>query len=161
MPSSVPTESPCINMPDLDKLKSLIESSLTHDWVLRVEHTEQAIPEPGSWRQWGETLFAIREAVPVMDSVAACLEKHPQHNIRLNAEKLKPRTSMLYCVHRAPQSMPASMIPETIRKATTHNNRTYGSNGNIIYRLSNRVWKKVTIVGMMLASLLVIEEAMA
>jgi hypothetical protein len=53
------------------------------------------------------------------------------------------------------------MNPETIRKATTHNNRTHVSNGNVIYRLSNRVWKKVTIVGMMLASLLVIQEAMA
>ena len=160
MTSPVHTESPCINMPDLDKLKSLIESSLTHDWVLRVEHTEEAIPESGSWRQWGETLFAIREAVPVMDSIAACLDKHPQHNIRLNAEKLKPRTSMLYCVHRAPQSMPASMTPETIHKAT-HINRTHRSIGNIIYPLRNRLWKKVTIIGMMLASLLVIEEAMA
>jgi ribulose bisphosphate carboxylase small subunit len=161
MPSPVHTELPCINTPDLDKLESLIESSLTHDWVLRVEHTEEAIPESGSWRQWGETLFAIHEAMPVMDSIAACLDKYPQHNIRLNAEKVRPRTSMLYCVHRAPQSMPASMNPETIRKATTHNNRTHVSNGNVIYRLSNRVWKKVTIVGMMLASLLVIQEAMA
>ncbi|MEN8206753.1 MAG: ribulose bisphosphate carboxylase small subunit [Pseudomonadota bacterium] len=159
MPASVHNESPCINLPDLDKLKSLIESSFTHDWVLRVEHTEEAIPEPGSWRQWGEALFAIREAAPVMNSIATCRDKHPQHNIRLNVEKLRPRTRMLYCVHRAPQSVPASMTPETISKATLIN-RFHRSDGNAGYQVRNHVWKMIYIVGMLLASLLLIEEAM-
>jgi ribulose bisphosphate carboxylase small subunit len=146
-------------MPDPDKLRALIESSFTHDWVLRVEHTEESEPGSGSWRQWGETAFAIREAAPVMDSIAACRDKHPQHNIRLNAEKLKPRTRMLYCVHRAPQPMPATMAPGMTGNAARIN-RSRWSSGNVIDLVRNRVWRMVTIVGMLLASLVLFEEVM-
>ena len=160
MPTLVHTGQPCIDMPDLDQLKSLIESSFTHDWILRVEYTDEATPNSHSWQQWGEAAFAIREAAPVMERIAACRDEYPMHNIRLNAEKLKPRSRMLYCVYRAPQTMPETMTQPEVATAMPAN-RLRTSLGNTIQAMRNRVWRMATVGGMLLASLLLIEEAMA
>ena len=160
MPTLMHTEQPCINMPDLDKLKSLIESSFTHDWILRVEYTDEATPNTISWQQWGEVAFAIREAAPVMENIAACHDEYPMHNIRLHAEKLKPRSHMLYCVYRAPQSMPETLSqPELAAALSTGGLRA--SLVNTFQAMRDRVWRMVTVAGMLLASLLLIEEALA
>ncbi len=160
MPTSVHTDQPCVDMPDLDELKSLIESSFTHDWILRVEYTHDATPKSHPWQQWGEAAFAIRDAAPVMESIAACRKQYPMHNIRLNAEKLKPRSRMLYCVYRAPQSMPGMLNQQEVA-TTLQAGSLRTSFANTMKAMRDRVWRMATVAGMLLASLMLIEEAMA
>lgn len=155
MPSPVRTDQACISVSHLDQLKLLIESSFTHDWILRVEHTDEAAPKSTSWQQWGQAKFAIREAAPVMEIIAACRDEYPMHNIRLHAEKLKPRSRMLFCVYRAPQSMPET---ETQPTAAASPRPSFVS---ATQALRNRSWRLVTVVGVLLGSLLLIEEALA
>jgi hypothetical protein len=82
------------------------------------------------------------------------------HNIRLNAEKLKPRSRMLYCVYRAPHSMPGTLNQQEI--ITTWQAGSLGiSLTNAMQKVRDRVWRMATVAGMLLASLLLIEEAMA
>lgn len=159
MPSSAHAEQPCVNMPDLDRLESLIESSFTHNWILRVEHTDEAVPGTTSWRQWGEALFAIREAAPAMESIRTCRAAYPMHNIRLHAEKLMPRTRMLYCVYRAPLALPEEDVQQVVAAAPPVS--PGASLGTALQAVQNRVWRMITLAGMLIASLLLIEEAMA
>jgi ribulose bisphosphate carboxylase small subunit len=159
MPTPEHTEQPCINMPDLDRLESLIESSLTHSWILRVEHTDEAVPNTSSWQQWGEALFAIREAAPVMESIAACRDAYPMHNIRLHAEKLMPRTRMLYCVYRVPQALPEMDVQQAIpAKPPASLGATLIT---ALQAVHHRVWRVATLAVMLAVSLLLMEEAMA
>jgi ribulose bisphosphate carboxylase small subunit len=144
-------------MPDLDRLESLIENSFTHNWILRVEHTDEAMPMMTSWQQWGEALFAIREAAPAMESIAACRAAYPGHNIRLHTEKLMPRTRMLYCVYRIPQALPESDVQQVA--AATAPVSLGASLSTVVQAVRNRVWRMATLAGMLGISLLLIEEA--
>jgi ribulose bisphosphate carboxylase small subunit len=151
-------EQPCLNIPDLERLEALIESSLTHDWILRVEYTDAAVPGRTSWQQWGEALFAIREAAPVMETLAACRAACPRCHIRLQAEKLMPRTRMLYCVYRAPQDQPQTGLPQVIAAAPPAGLAAAFSHA--FQAMRQRVWHTVTLAGMLLASLLLIEQTL-
>jgi ribulose bisphosphate carboxylase small subunit len=152
-------EQPCLSIPDLERLEALIESSLTHDWILRVEYTDEVTPGTTSWQQWGEALFAIREAAPVMESIAACRTARPRCHIRLQAEKLMPRTRMLYCVYRVPQVLPQTDVPQVIAAAAPAGPGALFSHA--FQTMRQRVWRTVTLAGMLIASLLLIEGTMA
>ncbi len=159
MPSPVRTEQSCIDMPNLNQLRSIIENNLTHDWILRVEHTSEVMPNSNSWQQWGEASFAIREATPVMKNITACRDRYPMHNIRLHAEKLNPRTRMLFCVYRKPESVPLTLVPqETATKTPGVPLQSAVTNG--IGMIRSNLWRIAAVGGMLLASLLLLEEAM-
>ena len=158
MSSTMNTEHPCSNTTDLEKLETLIENSFTHDWILGVEYTDEATPKTTSWKLYGEAMFAVRNAEPVMDSIAACREKYPGHHIRLNAEKLKPRTRMLYCVYRAPENLPETTARPEITPLTDGSMRT--ASRNALQAMRSRVSRMASLAGILFASLFLIEEAM-
>jgi ribulose bisphosphate carboxylase small subunit len=54
-------------------------------------------------------LFAIKEPAPVIEAIMACRANHPNHAIRLYAEKVKPEVRFVYWVHR-PDDQPASSV---------------------------------------------------
>ena len=102
---TTPTQASPLNLPSVAKVKELVENSLTHDWILRIEHIG---PDGGEtvrtqWRQWGDSLYAVRDASSGIDSIVACRSSNPKHAIRLNAEKVNPRTQMYYPVYRPEQ----------------------------------------------------------
>lgn len=84
--------------PDIAKVRKLIENSLLADWVLRIEY-DSGEHESDSWRQWDETFFALRSADSVLDALKVCYSKFSDRVIRINAEKIRPRTRMLYTVY--------------------------------------------------------------
>ena len=90
--------------PELEKLRSVVESGFTHDWILRIEHSGGSCSSAGGWQEWGETAFAIMNADQLVADVAECHTRHPTHSIRLRAEKINPRTQMLYCIYQAAET---------------------------------------------------------
>ncbi len=90
--------------PDIAKVRKLIENSLLADWVLRIEY-DSSENESDGWRQWEETFFALRSADDVLDALKACYSKFSDRVIRINAEKIRPQTRMLYTVYN-PRYLP-------------------------------------------------------
>ena len=94
------TQGKQLNLLTINDLKKIIEDSLTHDWVLRVEHTVDSGQENVQWQEWDKALFAITRAEPVIEKIVACRVRHPNQYIRLHAEKFNPRVEFLHCVYK-------------------------------------------------------------
>ena len=97
--ASTPNQASFLNLPSVAEVKNLVEDSLTHDWILRIEHFGPAASTSQSrqWQQWGDSLFAVPDASSVIDGIVACRASHPTHCIRLNAEKVNPRSWPIIC----------------------------------------------------------------
>jgi len=94
--------------PDQKVIKKIIEQSLFFDWIIRVEYASE---EPGAgsrWTQWDKTFFALRSSVEILDALSACRRSFPDRSIRLNADKVRPQTSMFYTVYQPEPSRSAS-----------------------------------------------------
>jgi ribulose bisphosphate carboxylase small subunit len=92
--------------PDTAQIRKLVENSLLFDWVIRIEYTNRttgSIP----WEQWGKPCFALRSADSVIASIKSCYTNNPGYAIRLTAEKVQPRTRMIYSVYN-PQTLTAA-----------------------------------------------------
>lgn len=158
--TSTPTQASFLNLPTVAEVKRLVESSLTHDWILRIEHIG-----PGSarakWQQWGDSLFAVTDAASVVDGIVACRSSYPQHSIRLNAEKVSPRTRMVYPVYRPEPSAKEARILNHATAVSSLIKDSVASLGNGAKAMRGVAWKVTTVAGMLLASLLMLEEVLA
>jgi ribulose bisphosphate carboxylase small subunit len=96
--------------PDTAYLKKIIENSLLSDWAIRIEFQEVE-SESANWLLWDNTFFALRSSIPVLESLMKCYTKNPKCTIRINAEKFRPQSHLLYTVYN-PSIAPA----ETERK---------------------------------------------
>jgi ribulose bisphosphate carboxylase small subunit len=153
---------PVVNLHYLDELGWHIENTLSDHWILRIEHSEDVNPVRTEWQQWGNALYCVRQASPVIDSIRACRETYPTHSVRLLAEKTSPRTRFIYPVYRPEESTgTAQVLPgKWTSKASRSGARLkFLESGAIAAR--NRVWRQITVMGMLLGSLLVFEEVMA
>ena len=83
--------------PDTARIKKLVENSLLFDWVIRIEYAADS--SESGWHQWDNTFFALRSADAVIDAITRCYTANLGHTIRINAEKLRPQTSMLFTVY--------------------------------------------------------------
>ena len=84
--------------PDTAKLRKIIENGLLFDWIIRIEYTG-GTSDYENWLQWKETHFAIRSAESVLAALKRCYEEHPDRLIRINAEKMRPQTRMVYTAY--------------------------------------------------------------
>lgn len=84
--------------PDTAYIKKIIENSLLSDWAIKIEYLE-AGSESASWQLWEKTFFALRSAKPVLESLMNCYTKNPKSTIRINAEKFRPQSHLLYTVY--------------------------------------------------------------
>lgn len=91
--------------PDTTQLRKLIEGGLLHDWIIDIQYMPLTTESSG-WQQWRNTFFAIRSADEVLAALKDCFTKHPYSAIRISAEKVRPRSRMLYTVCN-PQFLPA------------------------------------------------------
>ena len=161
--TSNPTQASLLNLPSIAEVKKLVEDSLTHDWILRVEHIGPAAGDAkrAQWQQWGDSLFAVTDASSVVDGIVSCRYSNPQHAIRLNAEKVKPRTQMYFPVYRPePQGSEARIINRAAAVSSLINEYV-SSLANGAKTVRAMAWKIATVVGMLLASLLMLEEVVA
>ena len=84
--------------PDTAYIKKIIENSLLSDWAIKIEYQEVE-SESSSWQLWDNTFFALRSAKPVLESLMKCYTKNPKSTIRINAEKFRPESQLLYTVY--------------------------------------------------------------
>ena len=161
--TSNPTQASFLNLPSVAEVKKLVENSLTHDWILRIEHIGPGAgkAKPAQWQQWRDSLFAVTDAASVIDGIVSCRSSNPQHAIRLNAEKLKPRTQMYFPVYRPEQQGSETRIINHAGAETSRINEYVSSLVNGVKTVRGLAWKVATVVGMLLASLLVLEEVIA
>jgi ribulose bisphosphate carboxylase small subunit len=159
---SINYRAPVVKLQYLDEVKRHIENTLSDHWILRIEHSENVNPVRTQWQQWGDALYCVRQASPVIDSIRACRERYPTHSVRLFAEKTSPRTKFIYPVYRAEEGTGTAQVlsGKWTSKASRFGARlkSFGT-GTIAAR--NRVWRQVTVTAMLLGSLLVFEEVMA
>ena len=80
---------------DTGPIKKLIENGMLFDWAVRIEYVNGR-SEAASWQQWDKSFFAIRSAEPVLAALMECYIENPGCVMRLNAEKFRPQTRMLY-----------------------------------------------------------------
>jgi ribulose bisphosphate carboxylase small subunit len=153
-----------LNLPAIPEIARLIEDNLAYDWILRVEHSASDVIKPmhRQWKQWGDSLFAITDPSPVIDSIVACRASHPDHNIRLHAEKVRPSSRLYYWVYTPEQhAQDTPMIEHDSVDTPARANQLLPSLRNTGMAVRARVWRVVTIIGVLLASLLMLEEVMA
>lgn len=84
--------------PDTAYIKKIIENSLLSDWAIKIEYLETG-PESAGWQLWDNTFFALRSAKPVLESLMKCYTQNPKSTIRINAEKFRPQSHLLYTVY--------------------------------------------------------------
>lgn len=97
--------------PDTAYLKKLIDSSLLADWAIRIEYQSNK-SDTTSWQLWDKAHYAICSAQPVLEALLACYMQHPRSSIRINAEKFRPQSRMIYTVYN-PQYLPADTVSNT------------------------------------------------
>jgi len=146
----------------LDDLERLIENTLSHNWILRVEHTQDVNPVCTQWQQWGEAQYCVKEARPVIRCIQTCREEYPTHSVRLYAEKTSPRTRFIYPVYRpegntgSAQVLPGKWTAQASRFGTWLKPLQAGG-----IAARTRIWRIMIVTGMLLGSLLAFEEVIA
>jgi ribulose bisphosphate carboxylase small subunit len=153
-----------LNLPAIAEIARLIEENLTHDWILRVEHSssESIKPMCRQWEQWGDSMFAVTDPALVIDNIVACRASHPDHSIRLNAEKVRPRSQLYYWVYTSGQhAMNAPLIEHDPVNTPVRINNWLSRLGDSAVAARSRLWRILALIGMLFASVLMIEEVMA
>ena len=151
-----------VKLPYFSELERHIENTLSDHWILYVEHAGEVNPLLTQWQQWGNALYCVKQASPVIDSIQACRARYPTHNVRLYAEKISPRTRFIYPVYRpegstgSAQVLPGKWIPQASRFGARLKPLETGS-----IAARTRLWRIVTVIGVLLGSFLAFEEVIA
>jgi len=151
-----------VKLPYFSELERHIENTLSDHWILYVEHTGEVNPLRTQWQQWGNALYCVKQASPVIESIQACRARYPTHNIRLYAEKMSPRTRFIYPVYRpdgstrSAQVLPGKWIPQASRFGASLKPLETDS-----IAARTRLWRIVTVMGVLLGSFLAFEEVIA
>ena len=151
---------PLTSLASLNEVQQVVAQHLCHDWVVRIEHADQAAVELNSWNQWDKAMFALRNVEPVIDAILSCRVNHPGHAIRLNAEKMRPQTRMIYWVYlpefdalqqesRQPASNSTSPMPDKWWQIPSNKSQT----------MPGTKWRTLALVGMLTASVVLLQES--
>jgi len=146
----------------LGELERLIENTLSNNWILRVEHTQDVNPVCTQWQQWGKAQYCVKEATPVIRYIQACRAEYPTHSVRLYAEKTSPRTRFIYPVYcpegntGTAQVLPGKWTAQASRSGTRLKPFQAGA-----IAARTRIGRIMIVTGMLLGSLLAFEEVIA
>ena len=146
----------------LSELERHIENTLSDNWILRIEHSEDVNPVLTQWQQWENAFYCVKEATPVIRGIQACRARYPAHNVRLYAEKTSPRTRFIYPVYDtdrgtgSEQVLPGKSISQASRFGAWLKPLETGA-----IAARTRLWHIFTVTAMLLGSLLVFEEVIA
>lgn len=153
---------PLLSKHRLDEVEHFVKDNLSHNWIIRVEHAEDVNSMNTQWQQWGKPVFTGKDSSTPLNDISACLASYPSHTIRLHAEKYNPQIQFVYWVYRPDYD--AALLAQPAQPATPVISGTTwwtSSLGDIAKAARSKLWRIVTVVGMVLASLLLLEEAMA
>jgi ribulose bisphosphate carboxylase small subunit len=153
---------PVVTLQNLDEIEGLVENTLWDHWIIRIEHSGNVNPVQTQWQQWGKALYCVRQASPVIDSIQACVERYPMHSVRLFAEKTSPRTRFTYPVYRPEEGTgSAQVLPGKWKSKASRLGARLKSLDTGTVAARNRIWRRITVMGMLLGSLLLFEEVIA
>jgi ribulose bisphosphate carboxylase small subunit len=147
---------PCIN-----EVEQLVRKHLRDNWIVRIEHADEVSPRYTTWQQWGSPLFAIKDSSPVLDRILACRANHPTHAIRLHAEKVHPGIRFVYSVHRPQDNPPGTTVSQQVRVPARAGANSLHSLGSRVQAARNALWRYAALVGMMVASVIMVEQAIS
>jgi len=88
------------------EIEQLVKGTLHTDWAIFIEYGEFSESKSTTWHRWGKAHFDVQSAEPVIDAILACRSCYPNFHIRLYAEKLRPSTKLVYCVHKPTENFP-------------------------------------------------------
>lgn len=143
---------------ELVRLRSVVESGFMHDWILRIEHCGACGNSGSGWREWCEPAFAISNASKLLADVAECRMRHPAHAIRLRAEKLNPRTQMIYCIYREGETINpvVQTVPAPVAGMQAANDRPGAFTAGLV-SFGGNSWLVAIAISLLLSSLFIIE----
>lgn len=96
---------PASTLPSLGEVRNLVREGLGPDWIFRIEHlVPDSLPQ-GQWTAWDKPRFVPREPDPIIDTIQRCHHAHPDHALRLCAEKLRPETQLVYWIYTPGQKL--------------------------------------------------------
>lgn len=74
-------------LPDLtdDQIAAQVQYIIDHGWAVNIEYTDDPHPRNTYWEMWGQPLFDLASASPVMEALAACREAEPNGYVRISA----------------------------------------------------------------------------
>jgi len=160
--NSGPGCAPVVKLPCRSEVERTIESLLSEQWILRMEHVDDVNPVCTQWQQWGKTLYGVNDTGVAIHSIRACRARYPGHCIRLHAEKMHPPTRFIYRVQAPTGSTGLTAgLEHQPAPAATRVNGWWHSAARTALAARARLWRIVTVMGMVLASLVVFEEAIA
>ena len=85
--------------PNLDEVRRFLANGLGHCWFVQVEHTDELSQHDHHWRPWNNFHVKSQDPQALLDDIRACHASHPQHLIRLHAQRSQPHTRMVYWVN--------------------------------------------------------------
>jgi ribulose bisphosphate carboxylase small subunit len=151
-----------VKLPCLSEVERNIENLLSEQWILRVEHVDGVNPVRTQWKQWGKSLYGVDDTVAAIDGIRACRARYPADSIRLCAEKMQPPTKFINWVHTPGGNTGCTAgLEHQTASAESRGGGWLGSVANVSNAARARMWRIVTVMGMLLASVLVLEEAIA
>lgn len=150
---------PANDVPVIDNIKQLVETTLLYDWVVRIEYSTDYTTNSAQWQQWGETKFAVRDSTTVLDAIKTCRYSNPGRGIRLFAEKMHPQTRLLFWIY--PVVEPPAQASKQVNVITGDIRKYLAPLNDGLSAARQRIWKITAIAGMLMASLLVLEEVVA
>lgn len=93
-------------LPHLEEVSALLRDHLQGDWTVRIEHLNPRDRLRTLWRSWGRSQYVRHGTEALMDNILECHLAHPQHAIRLCAERLRPETRLVYWIYDADPESP-------------------------------------------------------
>jgi ribulose bisphosphate carboxylase small subunit len=153
---------PLTKLPDLEYL---IEQQLVRDWVVRIEYTDAVDRYSTYWQQWGSAIMPNDDATHVIDAIMTCYAEYPTSSIRLHAEKTWPRSQLLYWVHRPDEREHGLVLPAcskpVLHRESVNSGKWISAMRHLVRRATSSFASLMTLLGLLIASLLIIEMAVA
>lgn len=81
---------------DLGQIKSIIESSLLHDWAIKIEYSAKTSVNGIAWLRWDNTFFAIKDSSQVLKKIMECCQNNPDCSMKLVCEHFRPDYQLIY-----------------------------------------------------------------
>ncbi len=134
----------------LAEVERLVADTLFGDWVIQIEYCDQTMSHSDSWARWGNAFFAVCDPSQILDAIVGCRKAHPNRQIRLNAEKLRPQSRFVFYLDNL--DIPAKLEPRlrlVKREPAAQRNK---------YRNRSGVWRAAAVVGGLAAALVLFEE---
>lgn len=95
-----------------DQIRKQVEYTLSHNWPISIEFTDDPHPRNTYWEMWGLPMFDVNDAAAIMYEINECRKAYPNHYIKVNAydRSLGRQTTALSYIVNRPQNDPGFRV---------------------------------------------------